>query len=152
PTPNVGDVVHFTISVSNAGPDEATSATVQDLLPPSLAFVSATPSEGVYDATTGLWIVGTVDTSNAQTLTSPARVSGPANTINTAKIGPTQQFDPNPTNNQASATVTPQQADLAVAKMVSNATPNVGDIVTFTISLTNAGPDPATNVQVTDLL
>ncbi len=43
-------------------------------------------------------------------------------------------------------------ADLSVTKTVSNATPNVGSNVTFTITATNAGPSTATNVIVTDLL
>ena len=47
--------------------------------------------------------------------------------------------------------MTPQQADLALTKTVSNPTPNVGDTITFTVTLTNNGPDTATNVQVTDL-
>src|SRR4029453_14320103 len=52
----------------------------------------------------------------------------------------------------ASATETAQQADLAVIKTVSNATPNVGDTVTFTVIVTNNGPDSATNVTVNNLL
>ena len=44
------------------------------------------------------------------------------------------------------------QADLALAKTVSNATPNVGDTITYTVTLSNNGPNDATNVQVTDTL
>ena len=40
----------------------------------------------------------------------------------------------------------------AVRKSVSNPTPNVGDTITFTVSLTNGGPDAATGVQIADLL
>ena len=43
-------------------------------------------------------------------------------------------------------------ADLAVTKTVSDATPNVGDQITFTVTLSNNGPNDATGVQVTDLL
>ncbi|WP_287308981.1 MULTISPECIES: SdrD B-like domain-containing protein, partial [unclassified Okeania] len=45
-----------------------------------------------------------------------------------------------------------QQADLSVVKTVDNATPNVGENITFTINLTNDGPNDATNVDVKDLL
>jgi uncharacterized repeat protein (TIGR01451 family) len=62
------------------------------------------------------------------------------------------QIDPNPNNNSASATETPQQADLALSKTVSNSTPIVGDTITYTVTLTDHGPDAVTNVMVTDLL
>jgi uncharacterized repeat protein (TIGR01451 family) len=47
-------------------------------------------------------------------------------------------------------TIAPQVADLAVAKTVDNPTPSVGDLVTFTFVLNNNGPDPATDVVVSD--
>ena len=43
-------------------------------------------------------------------------------------------------------------ADLVLAIVVSNPKPNVGDTVTFTVTLTNAGPLTATSVEVSDLL
>jgi uncharacterized repeat protein (TIGR01451 family) len=43
-------------------------------------------------------------------------------------------------------------ADLAVTKAVSNPAPNVGDTITFTVNLTNNGPNNATGVSVNDLL
>ena len=33
-------------------------------------------------------------------------------------------------------------ADLSVTKTVSDATPNVGDQITFTVTLSNQGPTP----------
>src|SRR5262249_13709884 len=87
-----------------------------------------------------------------QTLQLQVEVVSPTAQTNTATVGAADQFDPVPTNNSASATETPQQADLALAKAVSSARPNVGDTVTFTVTLTNNGPDPATNVTVSALL
>ena len=46
--------------------------------------------------------------------------------------------------------VEPPQSDLSLIKDVSNSTPNVGDTVTFTIVVSNDGPDDATNVEVAD--
>jgi uncharacterized repeat protein (TIGR01451 family) len=43
-------------------------------------------------------------------------------------------------------------SDIAVTKSVSNASPAVGNNVTFTITAHNLGPDPASSVQLTDLL
>ena len=60
------------------------------------------------------------------------------------------QADPTGSNDSASASVTPQAADLTLTKTVDDTTPNVGDTVKFTVTLTDDGPDAATNVAVTD--
>ena len=44
------------------------------------------------------------------------------------------------------------QIDLSLIKVVDNATANVGENVTFTITVANAGPSTATGVTVTDQL
>jgi uncharacterized repeat protein (TIGR01451 family) len=46
----------------------------------------------------------------------------------------------------------PDDVDVDVVKDVDNASPAVGDTVTFTITVSNAGPDAATGVEVDDLL
>jgi len=40
--------------------------------------------------------------------------------------------------------------DLSIAKSVDDSTPNIGQIITFSLDVTNAGPDVATNVTVAD--
>jgi uncharacterized repeat protein (TIGR01451 family) len=151
-TPNVGDQITFTVMLSNQGPDVATGVQVTDLLPAGVSFVSANPSQGTYDTASGVWTVGTVGPGVPQTLNITATVVSPAARTNTGTISDADQFDPTAANNSASATETPQQADLSVSKTVSDATPNVGDQITFTVTLSNQGPDAATGVQVTDLL
>src|SRR5262249_59193584 len=81
-----------------------------------------------------------------------AQVASPDPQFNAAAVTHADQFDPDAGNNSAGATETPQRADLLVGKSVSNPTPNVGDRITYTITLTNSGPDPATNVTVQDTL
>ena len=49
-------------------------------------------------------------------------------------------------------TVEPLRVDLELEMSVNNATPNVGDPVTFTVVVTNQGPSAATGVEVTDQL
>jgi uncharacterized repeat protein (TIGR01451 family) len=106
-TPNLGDTITFTVTLTNNGPDTASGVQVTDLLPAGLTFVSATPSQGSYNDLTGLWIVGTVNPGVPQTLTITAAVNSPVPQTNTATIGFADQFDPNTANNTASATETP---------------------------------------------
>ncbi|GGH35921.1 S-layer homology domain-containing protein [Paenibacillus segetis] len=106
-TPNVGDTITFTVAVTNNGPDNATGVVVTDLLPAGLTFVSATPSQGTYASTTGVWTVGTVPVASTETLTLQAIVVSPNAQTNTAAISHADQFDPGTSNNSASVTVTP---------------------------------------------
>src|SRR5436190_1537872 len=116
-TPNVGDQITFSVTLSNQGPDDASGVRVTDLLPAGLNFVSATASQGSYDNSSGVWTVGTVAVV-PQTLSIIATVVNPLAQTNTGTITHADQFDPNTGNNTASATETPQQADLVVAKTV----------------------------------
>lgn len=155
----VGQPVTFTLNLNNAGPSTATGVTVTDLLPQGLTFISASPS-GVYNSATGIWTVGTVATGSSSSLQITATVGSSAAITNTAQVSASAQRDPDstPNNNiateddQASVTLTPQVADLSLAKTIDNPTPNVGQNVTFTINLNNSGPGPATNVAVSDKL
>jgi len=106
-TPNVGETITFTVTLSDNGPGTATGVSVEDLLPAGLTFISATPSQGTYSAGGGLWTVGTVTTTLLQTLQIQARVTSPNAQTNTATIASSDQFDPNPANNSSSVTITP---------------------------------------------
>ena len=61
--------------------------------------------------------------------------------------------DPNETNNKDNDTTEiDPEADIQVIKTVSNPTPYNGDTVTWTIIVTNLGPDTAYNVKVAEEL
>jgi uncharacterized repeat protein (TIGR01451 family) len=152
PRPNVGDIVTFTVTVRNTGPNAADNVQVGDMLPAGLELVSAAPGQGSYNSSTGVWAVGTLGNGASSVLTIRGRViSGSAET-NTATIIHADQFDPDASNDSASATETPRQVDLALASTVSDAVPNVGDTITFTIILTNTSAESATDVAVQDSL
>ena len=159
-TPGLGQNVTFTITLNNAGPDDATNVTLSDTLPADMTLVSSTPSQGGYDTNTGIWTVGSVANGATASLQLVATVDTTGVKTNTAEVTAADQADLDSTPNngvaaeddQDDAVVTPQAVDLSLVKSVSNATPNVGDNITFTLALSNAGPDPATNVNVGDTL
>ena len=148
-TPNVGDIITYTVGVNNHGPDAATNVTVTDLLPAGPDLRLRHPSQGTYDPTTGLWTVGTVTPPRPATLTIQAQVVSANAQTNTATISHADQFDPDTANNTATATETPQHADLALLKTVSDSTPNVGDTITYTVTARQQRTVHATSVTVT---
>ena len=152
-TPAVGENVTFTVTATNRGPSDATGIEVEDALPAGLALVSATPSTGNYDATTGIWTVGDLTASTSATLTVLATVNTPGALINVARKTAQTEIDPNPLNDDASLSLNAvATADIDVGKTTSSVSPPVGGQVTFTVTATNHGPSPATGVVVTDQL
>jgi uncharacterized repeat protein (TIGR01451 family) len=154
--PDPGEIITYTITATNHGPTEATGAHLADVLPPGIAFGGYTATQGFYSDTSGLWNIGDMANTASATLVITAIVdSNASGTItNTAEELVADQFDTNPDNNEASAviSVTLTGADLAVTKAVNNATPKAGEVITYTITVINNGPDEATGVRLTDVL
>ena len=158
--PNVGSEATFKLTLTNDGPDSASGVVVLNSLPKGLTFVRATPSQGSFNSVTGLWTIGSVSANAGATLEIVAHVDTYGEKITSAQVVKVDQGDADsiPANDnaaeddQASVVVTPQLADLALQGEVDNAAPNVGDTITFKVTLTNDGPDAATGVLVTDLL
>ncbi len=150
--PNVGSTVTFTVGVTNLGPGTAHGVVIRDLLPAGLALVAATPDHGTFDGASGAWAVGTIAPAGAATLRVEAHVVDPSPVTNTATVHAVDEPQASTANDDAGATITPQIADLAVTKAVDDARPDLGDTVTFTITLDNLGPDAAANVALSDLL
>jgi uncharacterized repeat protein (TIGR01451 family) len=160
-TPTVGSNITFTVTVTNAGPSTATGVSVTDQLPAGYTFVSDTPSQGAYDEVTGIWTVGTINSGANATLDIVATVLATGPYANYAQVTAVNENDPDSTPNDGSTTqddddtntpVPVSVADLSVAKAVSNSTPTVGSNITFTVTVSNAGPSAATGVSVTDQL
>ncbi|PKB18980.1 gliding motility-associated C-terminal domain-containing protein [Flavobacterium sp. 5] len=162
--PNVGDIVTFQIKVSNEGPGNATGVQVKDLLPSGFTYVSHNATSGIYTFTDGRWIVGSILNGNDQTLLVYARVNPVTRALNeflnVAEITASNLPDPDSTPNNGVITeddydsidVEVQIANLSLHKSVSNVKANVGEEVTFTVQIENAGPVVATGVSIEDLL
>jgi len=141
-TPNVGSNVTFTLTVSNAGPSGATGVVVTDQLPAGYTFVSD-DGLGAYVSGTGVWTVGSIAASGNAVLNIIATVNATGPYANTAQVTASNEGDPDSTPNDgmgddfagAPAVAPVAQADLSMAKVVSNATPNVGSNVTFTLTV-----------------
>jgi uncharacterized repeat protein (TIGR01451 family) len=112
--------------------------------------VSATPSQGTYNPTSGLWTVGTVAPGPPQTLRIAAGIDSPAVKTNTARISHSDQFDPDLANNSASATVTPAALTLVKTANAKDITA-VGQVITYTFHVTNTGHVTLTNLALNEI-
>jgi uncharacterized repeat protein (TIGR01451 family) len=152
---NTNNTVEFTVTLTNNGPHTATNITVTDLTPAGMTFLSSTPSAGSYNSGTGLWTLASLSSGGTVTLTIQARINnGTAGQVllNEAEITAVDQPDSVPGNEYATASVAVNGTDLQVIKSVSNATPSPGQNVTWTLTVTNNGPNPAAGIIITDLL
>ena len=158
PTPNEGEIVIFTLTVTN-NQYLASGVTVLDVLPAGLTFISADKSN--FEPSTGIWRIGYMSINASTTLKITTSVDqGTAGTTltNTATVSSTST-DSNPDNNQASASVTPIMVKgIKIIKTTngidSNSAPGqniaVGAGVTWTYKVSNTGNVPLSNITVTD--
>jgi len=164
-----GSNVTYTQSVTNLGPAVATSpVTLTQSTPPNTNFQSITPPAGWTCGTvppiggTGTIICtdsGTLAINSTANFTLVLQVNaGTPSGTNIAETATASAGNivPNLTTNSATATVVVANANSADMAIVKTATPSPtvaeGDILTYSLAVTNNGPASATNVIVTDPL
>ena len=157
--PAEGDIVKFTLKVTNNGNVADTNVAVNDLVPGGLTTLMAIPTQGSYVAGTGIWSVGTLNAGASATLTIYTKVNAgtAGSTIVNSATATGDLTDSNPANNTASASVTVKNptasVDLSLTKTVDKTAPSEGDTVLFTVTVTNNSTNTtATNVNVSDLV
>lgn len=151
----IGENVTYTITVTNNGPDTATGVTVTDPLPAGSALVSASASQGSCSGTTTVSCdLGSLANGASATVTIVVMTTAVGTLSNTAAAS-ASTADPTSANNAASAATTvkpPPTADLVIAKTDAPDPVTLGGNVTYTITVTNNGPDPAAETTVSDTL
>ena len=153
---NVTDVVVFTITVRNKGPCTATNVNVSEVLSPHLKLIRYnTWGGGRYNVTEGVWYIGNLTKDDWRDLVIVAQVISAGNISNVVVVTGTEN-DTNTSNNRDeidNITALPI-VDLQIDKE-SNFTGkviNVTDTIKYTITVFNAGPCNATNVNVSEVL
>ena len=167
-----GNNLIYFITVTNLGPSPADAVVVVDTLPAGVTFVSATPSQG--SCVSVNCSLGTLASGATATITVKVKVNpGTTGQITNTACVSSNTPDTNPDNNCDSTTTTvttptptptlpPGQtptptpggprADLSLIKVDSPDPVSAGRNLTYGITVTNNGPDPAPNVVVNDAL
>lgn len=159
---NAGTNLTYTIGVTNSGPDPADAVEWTDTLPAGTTFVSLSSPGGWSCTTPPVGSGGTVECSTASlavstanfTLTVAVAPSVASGTVlsNTAAVTSTTA-DPDPMDNSDTETTTVgTSANLSVTKTDSPDPVTAGNNLTYTITVTNAGPSNAATVALADTL
>ncbi|HRK73397.1 MAG TPA: DUF11 domain-containing protein, partial [Rhodothermales bacterium] len=159
--PAINSNVTFTITVVNKGPNNGTGIEVKDVLPTGLQYVSSSTTQGGFNPASGIWTIGNLAANQSVELALVAKMTTANTVVNYAQIDKANEtdVDSTPGNNSTTeddddqVTLTGEaRIDLSLTKVVNNATPVAGTSVTFTVTVRNDGPSPATGVNVKDLL
>jgi uncharacterized repeat protein (TIGR01451 family) len=160
-----GDTVTYTVTIKNTSLlHDSYLDRITDVLPAGFSFSGIAVGSDVTTLNSGSYpAINDVGTLNFAAI-PPLNYKVPANTsiklIYTAKAASTIGAYNNSVTAQvgaitigpAIARVTVGGADLGLVKTVDNTTPTVGSMVTFTVTLTNSGPQNATGIQIGDLI
>ena len=150
--PDFGEIIKWSVVVSNNGPDIATNVQVNDLLDGGLIFVKSSSTKGNYDVKSGIWTIDSLAPETDETLNIYCKVNKIGKILNFVSVNSTQ-YDWNESNNHDNESVNAVKiADLSVIKLINNSNPNYNDLIKWTIIVSNNGPNMATGVIVNDLL
>ena len=150
----VGGTLTYTVSVTNNGPSAASGVMVTNVLPASMAVLSATVSGGsVITVGNGvLWNLSTLAAAGRATATITVKPTAEGLFTATARAAG-NQYDPIAANNTATiATTVGAASDLAVGIAGPPAPVVVTNNMLYTVSVTNLGPSTATSVVVNNSL
>ncbi|MFN9405479.1 MAG: Calx-beta domain-containing protein [Dolichospermum sp.] len=159
---NLGEQYIYTLTVTNNGPNDATEVVLTENLPSGVNFISQTVNQGFtsFNYSSQIQILtanfGTIKSGQTATLSITVNPFVAGDLISTTSVT-SSKTDPNPINNELINTkvvnsIVPAAADLELIQSVNKLNPDIGEQVTFTLTLTNKGHGSATGIQVKDIL
>jgi len=153
-SPGIGQIVTYTLNLTNSGPGAATNVDVEDTLPAEVSFVDATPQAGT-SYLAGVWTIPSLPSGSTVTLLIRVTVDEVGALVNTAEVTASDQLDADSTpdnhdpneDDQASVTVNALFDPPSGRKVLS--AENLPELEWRMVWI-NTGNNAAINVQITD--
>ena len=158
---STGDIVTYTLLVSNAGPSDAENVTLSDDVPTDITDAEYSLDNGTtWVPWSSPYSLGTLANGDVVSILLRGTVSPTASTTitNTATVGsdtPDIDLSDNTSTIEVSVSESPPaplSADLAVIKSASPSTVLAGTPLTYKIQITNNGPSNAMGVVLADAI
>jgi uncharacterized repeat protein (TIGR01451 family) len=151
---SAGANLTYTLTVSNAGPSQATAISVAHTLPAGVALVSA-GGTGWSCAGTGpvTCTLASLGLGAAAPISVVVTAPNEPESLASSATVSASSADPVSGNDTAAATTTVvASADLSVTQLAAPSAVCPGGAATFTLNVSNAGPSAATTVSVTSTI
>ncbi len=147
----------YTVTATNNGPAEDSNVTLTDTLPTAANLISDSANGGLTPTVQNGVVtlsIGSLAIGASETLTIVVDATGAAGTSLTDSAAVSGQLpDPNAANNTATLTLPVRGiSDLGISAVASALNVPVGEPVTFTLTVTNAGPVNEPDAVVTSQL
>ena len=154
-----GTNLTYTITVTNAGPSNASNVSLSDAIPANTTFVSAAggtttpPVGGSGTVTIGVSTLAAGATAVFTMVVNVNSATAAGAIITNTATASSDTPDPVPANNSDTETTTVQRSsDVTVTTNNSLNPVTAGNNLTYTITVANAGPSDAANVSMTDVI
>jgi len=157
-----GGTITYTQTITNHGPDTATNAFISETLPATVTFQSLSAPGGWSCTTPAVGASGAINCSIASlangasaTFTLKVTVVATSGTIVNTVTADSATWDNLAGNDSATATTSLPavlSADLGITKSTISSSAAPGGSISYTITLTNHGPDAAASAVMTDAL
>jgi uncharacterized repeat protein (TIGR01451 family) len=159
PNPAPGEVVTFTIVVTNIANRTFNPVTVGDILPSGLEFEQLVNlpniTEGFSNNTVLATTTNALDPAETMMVIFSATISEnlSAGDIITNTAGVISNIDNNPSLTSTVLVLSPPAPpNLALSKQINTSTAKPGQRITYTVVVTNSGQGPATTARISDTL
>ncbi|MES2467644.1 MAG: hypothetical protein V4675_10120 [Verrucomicrobiota bacterium] len=150
----IGLPATWTVTVTNNGPDDAVNVTLLDRLPAGARFVAAKPAPASLGSGQASFLLGTLASGASRTvsLTVEPQFAGEAVNLATVSSDSRDANGATATSSIAVLAAPTTTANLSAVLSASASSAPLNANITFTLILSNAGPDAASDVTASTTL